>query len=103
MPDSEELSTRLQTVLDSIYVLYGIAWDGIETTQRDLVEEAIRIARIVTELLPSEPEGLGLLSLLLFSHARRDSRRSISGDYVPLDEQLTETGMRRISAKQTAS
>ena len=54
---------------------------------RGLVEEAVWLGHVVVGLLPEEPEGLGLLALMLYAGARRDARRSAYGDYVPLSEQ----------------
>lgn len=90
MPEPSQLAGRLHTVLDAIYAVYGSSWDGLDAKDRDMVDEAIRLARIVVELLPDEPEGIGLLSLLLFCHARRSSRRDREGAFVPLDEQPPE-------------
>jgi len=55
--------------------------------RRELAEEAILLARVVTELLPSAPEALGLMALMLHAAARRHARRNERGDYVPLAEQ----------------
>ena len=57
---------------------------------RGLVEEAVWLGHVVVGLLPEEPEGLGLLALMLYAGARRDARRSADGDYVPLSEQDPE-------------
>jgi RNA polymerase sigma-70 factor (ECF subfamily) len=53
----------------------------------DLCEEAIRLSRVVLELMPNEPEPAGLLSLMLLHHARRHSRVSAAGEFVLLEEQ----------------
>ena len=58
--------------------------------RRDLAEEAIFLSRVVTELLPEEPEALGLLALMLHAEARRVARRNSNGEYVPLTEQDVE-------------
>ncbi len=58
-------------------------------SRRDLAEEAIFLATLVVELLPSEPEALGLLALLLHAEARRSARRDADGEYVPLAAQDT--------------
>jgi RNA polymerase sigma-70 factor (ECF subfamily) len=55
--------------------------------RRDLTEEAMFLARLVTELLPQEPEALGLHALMLHAEARRRARRREDGEYVPLAEQ----------------
>ncbi|MCU1241613.1 MAG: polymerase subunit sigma-70 [Candidatus Acidoferrum typicum] len=90
VPEREELPHRLDTVLDAIYAAFAEGWTdpgGTDLARRDLAEEAIFLSRVVTELLPSEPEALGLLALLLHAEARRPARRNPNGDYVPLVEQ----------------
>ncbi|MFZ0522466.1 MAG: DUF6596 domain-containing protein [Candidatus Acidiferrales bacterium] len=90
VPGREELPNRLDTVLDAIYAAFAEAWTdaaGTDIVRRDLIEEAIFLARLATELLPEEPEALGLLALMLHAEARRAARRNTSGDYVPLAEQ----------------
>lgn len=90
VPERAELGERLGAVLSAIYAVYADAWTdaaGTDPRRRDLADEAIWLARLVTSLLPQEPEGLGLLALMLYSHARRAARRSAEGVYVPLSEQ----------------
>ncbi len=92
IPEKDELPVRLDTVLDAIYASFSEAWSdpvGIDATRRDLSEEAIYLGRVVVELLPDEPETLGLLALMLHAEARRKARRNEQGDYVPLAEQDT--------------
>jgi RNA polymerase sigma-70 factor (ECF subfamily) len=86
----QELPARLGAVLDAIYAAYGEAWTdpgGTDIARRDLAEEAMFLARLVSELLPEEPEALGLLALMLHAEARRGTRRNARGEYVPLAEQ----------------
>src|ERR1700694_414092 len=90
VPEREELPGRLDTVLDAIYAAFTEGWTdpgGTDVVRRDLTEEAMFLARLVTELLPAEPEALGLLALMLHAEARRHARRNRHGDYVPLAEQ----------------
>ena len=90
VPEREELAGRLDTVLDAIYAAFAEGWTdpgGTDAARRDLTEEAMFLARLVAELLPSEPEALGLLALMLHAEARRGARRNVRGDYVPLAEQ----------------
>jgi len=90
VPEREELSERLDTVLDAIYGAFADGWtEGTATAgvRRDLAEEAIFLCRVVTELLPEEAEPLGLLALMLYAEARRRTRRGLDGEYVPLAEQ----------------
>jgi len=90
IPEREELPARLDTVLEAIYAAFAEGWidaAGTDIARRDLAEEAIFLCRIVTELLPEEPEALGLLALMLYAEARRPARRSPGGEYVPLADQ----------------
>src|SRR5258708_40343425 len=80
VPEREELGERLDTVLDAIYGAFAEGWTdgaGVDSVRRDLTEEAIYLCRVVTELLPSEPEALGLLALMLHAEARRRARRGV--------------------------
>jgi predicted RNA polymerase sigma factor len=90
VPEREELPARLDAVLDAIYAAFAEGWTdpgGTDVVRRDLTEEAFFLARLVTELLPAEPEALGLLALMLHAQARRHARRSADGEYVPLANQ----------------
>jgi predicted RNA polymerase sigma factor len=90
VPEREELSERLDAVLDAVYAAFAEGWSdpgGTDVARRDLTEEAMFLARLVTELLPAEPEALGLLALMLHAEARRRARRRADGEYVPLAEQ----------------
>jgi predicted RNA polymerase sigma factor len=94
IPEREELAGRLGTVLDAIYAAYTEGWTdpgGTDVTRRDLTEEALFLARLATELLPEEPEALGLLALMLHAEARRIARRDAQGEFVPLAEQDPES------------
>jgi len=90
VPEREELPSRLDAVLDAVYAAFAEGWTdpaGTDVARRDLTEEAMFLAQLVTELLPEEPEALGLLALMLHAEARRRARRGASGEYVPLAEQ----------------
>lgn len=90
LPAHDALGERLSAVLSAIYAVYGDAWTdaaGTDPRRRELAGEAIWLARLVASLLPQEPEALGLLALMLYSHARRAARRDAAGVYVPLSEQ----------------
>jgi predicted RNA polymerase sigma factor len=90
VPEREELPGRLEAVLDAIYAAFAEGWadpTGSEVARRDLAEEALFLGRLVTELLPEEPEALGLLALMLHAEARRRSRRDSRGEYVPFARQ----------------
>jgi predicted RNA polymerase sigma factor len=90
VPQAPELPARLDAVLEAIYGAYGLGRDetaGADTGGRDLMDEAIWLARVVRERLTGEPEVRGLLSLMLLCDARRAAGRSRDGRYVPLSEQ----------------
>jgi predicted RNA polymerase sigma factor len=90
VPEREELRPRLETILDAIYAAFAEGWadaEGADVARRDLAEEALFLGRLVTELLPQEPEALGLLGLMLHAEARRRARRGPHGEYVPFAEQ----------------
>jgi len=90
VPEREELPSRLDAVLDAVYAAFAEGWTdpaGTDVARRDLTEEAMFLAQLVTELLPEEPEALGLLALMLHAEARRRARRGGDGEYVPLAEQ----------------
>lgn len=90
VPEREELGERLGTVLGAIYAAFAEGWidaAGTDLARRELAGEAIFLCRLVTELLPGEPEALGLLALMLHAEARRPARRKEGGDFVPLAEQ----------------
>ena len=87
IPERSQLQARLDTVLDAIYAAFSEGWidaAGADIARRDLAEEAIYLGRVVVQLLPEEPEGLGLLALMLHAEARRAARRNAAGEYVPL-------------------
>lgn len=90
VPERAEMGERLETVLDAIYAAFAEGWldaAGTDASRRDLAEEAIFLGTMVAELLPDEPEALGLVALILHAEARRKSRRNAAGEYVPLAEQ----------------
>jgi RNA polymerase sigma-70 factor (ECF subfamily) len=89
-PAREDLPERLSAVLDAIYAAFTEGWTdaaGTDAARRDLTGETLFLARLTTELMPDEPEALGLAALMFHAEARRPARRSASGDYVPLAEQ----------------
>jgi predicted RNA polymerase sigma factor len=92
IPDRNELPNRLESVLDSIYAGFTEGWvdaSGTDPARRELAGEAIFLGRLLTELLPDEPEAWGLLALMLYAEARRPARRTVEGDFVPLRSQET--------------
>ena len=92
VPEREELPGRLAAVLEAVYAAFAEGWSdagGTDVARRDLTEEALFLARLVAELLPDEPEALGLLALVLHAEGRRAARRDGLGEYVPFAEQDT--------------
>jgi RNA polymerase sigma-70 factor (ECF subfamily) len=89
VPSQEDLPERLDSVLRVIYLVFNegyAASSGESLTRHDLSGEAIRLARLIVQLLP-EPEAIGLLALMLLHESRRAARTSPSGDLILLDEQ----------------
>jgi RNA polymerase sigma-70 factor (ECF subfamily) len=98
VPEASALPSRLEAVLEAIYAAYGTGWDGVagaDPRRRGLAEEAVWLGRLVTELVPTEPEAHGLLALMLHCEARRAARRDGDGAYVPLGEQDVSRWSRR--------
>src|SRR5262245_921750 len=76
VPEREELPGRLDAILDAIYAAFSEGWTdpgGTDVVRRGLTEEALFLSRLVADLLPEEPEALGLLALILHAEARRRS------------------------------
>jgi RNA polymerase sigma-70 factor (ECF subfamily) len=99
VPGRTDMRARLGAVLEAIYAAYTEGWSdpaGADASLRNLAEEAIWLGRLIAALLPNEPEALGLLALMLYSHARLGARRSPAGEFVPLadqDPRLWDEGM----------
>jgi len=92
IPEPPELSERLSFVLDAIYAAYTTGWESLPdaaSTHRALAWEAVVLGRVLVQLMPAEPEALGLLALMLHCEARRDARFSSAGEFIPLDQQDT--------------
>ncbi len=93
VPPADQLAGRLSSVLDAVFAAYGTGWDDLDTQApaggagAGLTGEALRLATVITELLPGSAEAHGLRALLLHSDARADARRSADGAFVPLDQQ----------------
>jgi RNA polymerase sigma-70 factor (ECF subfamily) len=89
VPSQEDLPDRLDSVLRVIYLVFNegyAASSGASLTRHDLSGEAIRLARLLVELLP-EPEAMGLLALMLLHESRRAARASPTGDLILLEDQ----------------
>ena len=89
MPSRDELPDRLDVVLQVIYLVFNEGYSastGTSLTRHDLSGEAIRLGKLLMELLP-EPEVMGLLALMLLQESRRAARTSSDGEIVLLDDQ----------------
>ena len=105
MPDSAERAERLAAVLHVLYLIFNEGYAtsaSSELVRTDLSNEAIRLARMLHDLLPNEPEVSGLLALMLLTDARRAARTDSTGGIVPLDEQDRGLWDRQLIADGTA-
>jgi len=90
LPEPEDLAERRDQVLHTVYLVFNegyAATAGDEVVRRELCAEAIRLARVIVTLMPTEPEALGLLALLVLQDSRRETRVDDEGDLVLLAEQ----------------
>ena len=102
VPDAATAGPRVGNVLSAIYAAYGTAWGdltGADGKLDGLAAEAIWLARLLTRLLPDDPEAMGLRSLMLHCEARRDARRDADGEFVPLSRQDTQRWSRPLMAE----
>ncbi len=89
IPSLNDLPSRLEPVLSVIYLVFNEGYSsssGESLTRADLSDEAIRLARLLVELLP-DPEAVGLLALMLLHESRREARMNADGDIVLLEDQ----------------
>jgi RNA polymerase sigma-70 factor, ECF subfamily len=94
IPPDHVLPDRLSSVLAVIYLVFTegyAASSGDRIVRRELCEEAIRLGRVLVELMPDEPEARGLLALMLLQNSRRTARTNESGDLVLLEDQDRST------------
>jgi RNA polymerase sigma-70 factor (ECF subfamily) len=104
LPEPDELPERLSSVLRVAYLVFNEGYSstaGESLHRSDLTQEAIRLARLLNELLP-EPETEGLLALMLLHEARRNARVSEDGDLIILEEQDRNLWDRRLIAEGRA-
>jgi len=89
VPEPDELPQRLESVLRVVYLVFNEGYSassGASVTRVDLSSEAIRLGRLLVELLP-EPEAIGLLALMLLQESRRAARTTPEGELILLDQQ----------------
>jgi RNA polymerase sigma-70 factor, ECF subfamily len=99
VPDDDELPSRLRAVLAVVYLIFNegyTASSGGSLMRDDLCTEAIRLGRMLAELMPDEPEVLGLLALVLLVESRRPARTSKDGELVRLADQERQLWDRRL-------
>jgi RNA polymerase sigma-70 factor, ECF subfamily len=90
VPETSELPERLRSVLAVVYLIFNEGYrasSGDRLVREELCGEAIRLGRVLVELLPDEPEVLGLLALMLLVESRRETRTTTDGDLVLLPDQ----------------
>jgi RNA polymerase sigma-70 factor, ECF subfamily len=104
VPEPRELPERLEAVLRVVYLVFNEGYassSGPALTRTDLSGEAVRLGRLLVELLP-EPEVMGLLALMLFAEARRPTRATPDGDLILLGEQDRSRWDRAVIAEGSA-
>jgi predicted RNA polymerase sigma factor len=91
LPERDDLAERLPAVLEAVYGAYAIDWQLAPqgATIESLSAEALHLALVLADLLPDEPEVLGLAALVSLSEARSAARRTADGGFIPLGEQDT--------------
>jgi predicted RNA polymerase sigma factor len=87
LPGRAALDERLPAVLEAVYGAYAIDWQAAGAAIESLSAEALHLALVLVELVPDEPEALGLAALVCLSESRRAARRTGDGAFVPLDQQ----------------
>ncbi len=92
IPEPAAAAARVGSVLAAVYAAFGTAWEDVNSADGRLAglsAEAIWLGRLLHQLLPADPEIMGLLSLMLHCEARRGARRDEDGGFVPLHRQET--------------
>lgn len=106
VPERNEWPERLDAVLNAIYACFGEGWNeasGADPARMELASEAIFMGKLLVELIPQEPEALGLLALMLYAEARRPARRNASGEFVPLMQQDSDLWDQQMIAEAEAA
>jgi RNA polymerase sigma-70 factor (ECF subfamily) len=105
VPAADELAGRLQSVLAVVYLVFNegyLASSRAELVRAELCAEAVRLGRQLVELMPEEPEVLGLVALMLLALSRRAARTTEAGELVPLGDQDRELWDRALVAEGQA-
>jgi RNA polymerase sigma-70 factor, ECF subfamily len=105
IPNEADLPGRLQAMLAVIYLIFNEGYQassGDRLVREDLCAEAIRLGRLLAELMPDEPEVLGLLALMLLTEARRASRTTPGGHLILLADQDRSLWDRELAAEGQA-
>ncbi len=90
VPSAEQLPERLSSVLATLYLIFNEGYFASRSDaliRTELADEAIRLARVLVETLPGEPEARALLALMLLQHSRREARLDEAGEMVLLEDQ----------------
>jgi RNA polymerase sigma-70 factor (ECF subfamily) len=105
VPDAADLPGRLRAVLAVVYLIFNeghTASSGDRLVREDLCAEAIRLGRLLSQLMPDEPEVMGLLALMLLIESRRATRTTADGDLVLLADQNRQLWDRRLVSEGQA-
>jgi RNA polymerase sigma-70 factor, ECF subfamily len=105
VPAAIDLPERLRSVLAVVYLAFNegyAASSGEHLVRPDLCDEAVRLGRVLAEVMPDEPEVKGLLALMLLVESRRAARTTAAGDLVPLPDQDRRLWDRRLIAEGQA-
>jgi RNA polymerase sigma-70 factor (ECF subfamily) len=106
MPDADEFAARLASVLAVIYFVFNegyVASTGNDLLHPNLCAEAIRLGRLLDDLLPEQGEAAGLLALMLLHESRRDARADTDGVLVVLEDQVRSSWNPVLIAEATAA